>query len=239
MPLQKNDFIEIEFTARVKDTAEVFDTNIKEDLEKSNSKSSVQAKPFVFPLGYDFFLKGVEDFLLNKSDEKFPSEYNLDLSPENAFGKRDSSLIRRIPTKIFREQKINPVPGVIFNFDGKMAKVLAVSGGRVIVDFNHPIAGKDVSYKIKVIRKISELDEKIHALMDFFYRKEFDFEISDKEKNKKLIIKLKQEEKQYKQFLELFKDKFKEILDLDLEVEFAGEDSEKEEKDKKEDVAKR
>lgn len=217
MPLQKNDFVEIEFTAKTKDSGEIFDTNIKEDLGKSNSKSSVQAKPFMFPIGYGFFLKGVEDFLLNKFNEKFPSEYNVELSPENAFGKRDTKLIRRIPTKIFREQKINPVPGVIFNFDGRMAKVLAVSGGRVIVDFNHPIAGKEVSYKINVLRKVTDINKKIKSLMDFLYRKEFDFDLD--EKNKKLKIKLSQEEKQYKQFIELFKDKFKEILDLNLVVE--------------------
>ena len=45
--------------------------------------------------------------------------------------------------KIFIQQKINPIPGVMFNFDGRIAKVLTVSGGRVMIDFNNPIAGKN------------------------------------------------------------------------------------------------
>jgi len=59
MPLQKKDFIEIEYTARVKN-GEIFDTNIKEDLEKANF--NIEAKPFTFAIGEGMFLEGVDIF---------------------------------------------------------------------------------------------------------------------------------------------------------------------------------
>ena len=217
MVLQKKDFIEIEFTATVKG-GEIFDSNIKEDLEKVHEDHDhpIEAEPFIFCLGEGMFLQGIDDFLIGKEI----GEYHIELPPEKAFGKRDPQLIQRIPLKMFREQKLNPVPGFIFNFDGRIGRVLASSGGRVIVDFNNPIAGKDVVYKIKILRKLDDLNEKSKALIKFLFREDIKFEIKDK----KIIIEV---EKPLVEFVKLFKDKFKEILDLELDVK---EISKKEEK---------
>jgi len=205
MKLNKKDFIEIEFTGRIKD-GEIFDSNIKEDLKDANLKT--EPKPFVFCLGEGMFFKAIDDFLIGKDI----GEYKIELSPEKAFGKRDPKLIQMMPMKIFVQHKINPIPGVMFNFDGRIAKILTVSGGRVMVDFNNPIAGKDVVYKIKVLRKLEDINEKIKAFIDFLFKRNLNFEIKDK----KIIIEV---EKPIVKFVEMFKDKFKDIFDLGLEVE--------------------
>jgi FKBP-type peptidyl-prolyl cis-trans isomerase 2 len=210
MALQKKDFIEIEFTARVKD-GEIFDSNIKEDI--NNTELKAKAKPFIFCLGEGMFLQGIEDFLIGKK----PGNYEIELSAEKAFGKRDASLIQMMPMKVFIEQKVNPVPGIMFNFDGRIGKILTVTGGRVMVDFNNPIAGKDVVYKIKVLRKVEDTTEKIKAFIDFLFKQDLKFEIKDK----KLIIEV---EKPIKQVVEMFKDKFKEVFGLELEVKEKAEE---------------
>ncbi len=204
MALQKNDFIEIEFTAKTSN-GEIFDSNKKEDLREEELKT--EFKPFIFSLGHHMFLDSIDDFLIGKEI----GEYSIELPPEKAFGKRDANLIQMMPLKIFLEQKVNPIPGARFNFDGRIGKILTVTGGRIMVDFNHPIAGKNVEYKIKILRKIEDLNEKVKALIDFLFQKEMKFEI----KNKKLILET---EKEKVKFMEMFKDKFKEILNLDLEV---------------------
>lgn len=209
MELKRKDFIEIEFTGKVKD-GEIFDSNIKKDLEKINPDA--KPKPLIFCLGEAMFLKGIDDFLIGKD----VGEYRIELQPEKAFGNRDSKLVQMIPMKIFNEQKVNPVPGAMFNFDGRIAKILTVSGGRVMVDFNNPLAGKIVVYNIKVLKKVDDLNEKIKALIEFFTKKDFKFEIKDK----KLIVYA---DKQFSQFLSLFRDKFKEILGLNLEIKEAEE----------------
>lgn len=223
MVLQKNDFIEIEFSAKEKDTGELFDSNIKEVLEKNGAQQSPeQAKPFIFPLGQEMFVQGVDEFLIGKpepsekndSESKENNTYTIELTPEKAFGSRDPKRIQKMPSTIFKQQQVNPAPGQVFNFDGKIGKVLAVSGGRVIVDFNNPLAGKDVVYEVNVKRKLTDINEKTKNLIEFLFKKQFDFNIDSE--NKKLTIKADQN---YKKFIELFKDKFKEILDLDLEIE--------------------
>jgi FKBP-type peptidyl-prolyl cis-trans isomerase 2 len=204
MALQKGEFIEILFTGRVKG-GEVFDSNIKEELEEANLNNT--AKPFIFPLGEEMFVKGVDEFLIGKD----LGEYNVELKPEDAFGKRDPKLIQMITTKAFIQNKVNPIPGAMFNFDGRIAKILTVSGGRVMIDFNNPIAGKEVEYKVIVKRKVEDKKEQISALNDFFFRRDFEAEI----KEGKIILQIP---KGMKQFVELFKEKYKELLGLELET---------------------
>jgi FKBP-type peptidyl-prolyl cis-trans isomerase 2 len=203
MVLQKKDFIEIEFTGKTKE-GEIFDSNIKEDLKKENPK----VKPLIICLGEGMFLGSIEEFLIGKEI----GEYFLELSPEKAFGKRNSALVQVLPSKAFREHKLNPVPGAMFSFDGRLAKVISASGGRIMVDFNNPLAGKEVNYKIKVLRKIEDINEKIKSFNDFLFRKNFDFDIKDKE----LILKV---EKEFSKFVELFKEKYKELFELDIKIQ--------------------
>ena len=209
MILQKKDFIEIDFTGSIKD-GEVFDSTIKEDLEKLHygHDHPIEVKPFVFCLGEGMFLKSIDDFLVGKEIGK---SYEIELNPEKAFGKRNQELVQMIPLKIFREKNVNPVQGATLNFDGRIGKILSVSGGRVIVDFNHFLSGKTLTYKINVLRKIDDLNEKVNALNEFFFRKKFDFEVKDG----KLIMKV---ETSLVKVVELFKENFKEMLALELEV---------------------
>ena len=204
--LKEKDFIEVEFTGRTNDGV-IFDSNIKKDLDESGLKG--EAKPFIFSIGQGMFMKGIDDFLIGKDVGK---KYEIELQPENAFGMRDAKAIQMIPMKIFRQHKINPVAGVTFNFDGKMAKVLSVSGGRVMTDFNHPLAGKVVEYNVKITKQITDLNEKIKAFNEFLFKRSIEFEVKDK----KIILNV---DKPMVKFAEMFTDKFKEIFNLDLVVE--------------------
>ena len=203
--MKKNDFLKIEFVAKVKD-GEVFDSNIKEEIDKAGIKGV--ARPFVFALGSGMFLKGVDDFLIGKDIGK----YEISLLAKDAFGKRNPKLIQMVPLRNFLEHKLNPIPGAVFNMDGRVAKVLTVSSGRVMVDFNNPLAGKDVEYSVNILEKVDNLDEKINAMNDFFFRKTFEFEVKDKD----LILKVP---KEVVPFAVMFASKYKEVLDLNLKAE--------------------
>ena len=102
------------------------------------------------------------------------------------------------------------------NFDGRVGKVLSVSGGRVLIDFNHPLAGKDLVYEIDIKRKIDDLNEKINGFNNFLFKKDLSFKID----GKKIVYEISDnpENENMKKFIELFKDKFKDIFEMDLEV---------------------
>lgn len=212
MALKKGDFIEIQFTGRLKDGG-VFDSNVKKDLESAGIKGNDST--FVYALGEGMFLKGIDDKLIGKD----VGEYEFELSPDEAFGRRNPKMIHMVPLRNFSQQNMNPIPGAVFNFDGQVGKVLTVSSGRVMVDFNNPLAGKAVVYKIKILKEIKDLNQKIESMNDFFLKDKPEFEVKDK------TITLKTNPS-VKNLALLFKDKYKEILGLDLIIEEASEKKE-------------
>jgi len=209
MKIKKNDFIEIEFTGKANN--EIFDTTNKKEAEQMNSEIDLKnIKPIVVSVGNQMLLKGFDDELEGKEINK---KYSIHILPEKAFGKRDPSMIKTIPMRVFKEKNINPVPGMALQLDNYIAKVLSVSGGRVIVDFNNPLAGKEIDYDFKIIKKIDNTNDKINALQDFFFKQRFEFNID--EKNKKVIFN----DEKIKPLVKMFNQKFKDMIGFDFEVE--------------------
>jgi len=202
--IKKNDFVELDFSGRVKN-AEIFDTNIKEEAKKIGLE--IESRPLIICIGQNMILPAIDEFL----DGKEVGKFTLELSPEKAFGPRNKEYLKTMPVKIFHEKQVLPKPGMVFQFDNLLGRISAVSGGRVIVDFNNPLAGKDVVYELNAKKKIEDIKEKAEVLINFYFKQKLDFEIVDK----KLLITI---DKKFEQAIEYFKPKFKEILDLDLEV---------------------
>jgi len=215
---KKNDFVELEFVGKANGV--VFDTNIKQEAEKINEKAEV--KPLIVCIGQEMLVKGFDKAL---EDKNMGKKYKIILLPEEAFGIRNKELIKIIPLRVFKEKNISPYPGAVLNFDNMLAKVLSVSGGRVITDFNNPLSSKEIEYEFTIKRKVTDEKEKINALQDFFFRKTFEFQIEEK----KIVFK-----KEAEPFLNFFKGKFKEILGKEVEVEKIEKTAE----EKKEEKAK-
>lgn len=207
--VQKNDFIELEFTGIVKDTNEIFDTTNKDEAKTIGMKNPQGVKPAMLSIGHSMTVKGLDADLPGKEIGK---EYSVELKAEDAFGKRNPSMIKMIPLKLFLEQRIMPEKGMQLSLDGMVVKIVSVSGGRVLVDFNNPLSGKTIVYKYKISRKVEEQKEKINALQDFFFRKTFDFEVKDKD----LTMKV---DKNMQKFVEMMAKPFEEILGLKVKVE--------------------
>ncbi|MBI1935753.1 peptidylprolyl isomerase [Candidatus Woesearchaeota archaeon] len=147
--IKKHDFVEIEYTARVKEDNSIFDT--------TNDHS-----PVVICVGEHSILQPVEERMIGKETGK---DYTFEIDSMSAFGKRDAKLIQLIPAGKFRQQNIQPFPGLQLNIDGVFGVVKTVSGGRVLVDFNHPLAGKDVIYNVKIHRLVEDQNEKLASLV--------------------------------------------------------------------------
>ena len=211
--LEKNDFVEIEFTGF--SNGKIFDTTNKIDAEKIGINIK-NIKPLIISIGNGMIIQGIDEDLQGKEIEK---NYSILIPSEKAFGKRNSSMVKTYGLGNFKKQNINPYPGMTLQLDNIIVKVLSVNGGRVTIDFNNPLAGKEVNYNYKAIRIINDINEKINALQDFFFRQRFSFEI----KEKKVIFK----ESQIAPFLSILGPKFKEITDLEFTIE---ENIEKKEK---------
>lgn len=159
--MKKHDFVEIEYTGYLEDGA-VFDTT-DEDTAKKNDLFNENAKfgPAVICIGEKHVLPGIEKAITGKN----PGKFNIELEPEDAFGKKDAKLLKLMPMKLFRKENVNPVPGLEVNIDNMYGTVRSVSGGRVIVDFNHPLAGRKIKYDLKVNKVIEDTLTKAKAVL--------------------------------------------------------------------------
>ncbi len=164
--MQKGDFLKIEYVGRVKLTGEIFDLTDEALAKKEGIHNPRQSYgPVLVILGSGMAVPGVEKNLLQM---KVGEEREFDVGQEEGFGRRDPRMIKILSYHRFISQKINPVPGAFVNIDGRHAKIQAVSGGRVRVDFNSPLAGKDLHYRLKLVKKITSPQEKAQALIDHY-----------------------------------------------------------------------
>jgi len=164
--MQKGDFVEIDYVGRIAATNEIFDLTI-EEIAKAEGVYNEKHKygPALVIMGADMVVPGIEKRLeeMKPGDEK-----EFLLKPEEAFGRRDTDLIKIISMAQFIKQKINPVPGMFVTINGVRAKVQNVTGGRIRADFNHPLAGKELKYRLKLVKKIDGTLEKAREIIGFY-----------------------------------------------------------------------
>jgi len=179
LAVKEGEFVNLDYTGKV--NGKIFDLT-DEKLAKENGVYEDNKKygPVTIVVGAGHLIKGVDEALVGKeSDAKF----EIEVEPEKGFGKKDPKLLKIMPEKIFKDQQVRPVPGMNVNIDGILGRIVSCSGGRAVVDFNHPLAGKVLEYDIKINRKIDEADEQLKGLVDIYSgmnSKDYTVEILDK-----------------------------------------------------------
>ncbi|MBI2546553.1 peptidylprolyl isomerase [Candidatus Woesearchaeota archaeon] len=159
MSIKKGDFVEIEYTGKTQDGF-IFDTTSEETARQNNIfNERYTYGPVIICIGEAQVLKGIDKQLEGKSEGSFTA----DIQADDAFGRKSAKLLRMIPLSAFKKQNIMPHPGLQLNMDGVIGTVKTVQGGRTIVDFNHPLASKDLVYDLKVNRIVTDDVEKIKS----------------------------------------------------------------------------
>ena len=142
MKVKKGDKIKVEYTGTFDDET-VFDS----------SQHGDHSHPLEFEVGSKQVIKGFDDAVIGM---ELNEEKTIKLSPENAYGKRDEGKIMRIPrSKLPAEHE--PKVGMILGMqtqDGRTVhvKISKVDESEVTVDLNHPLAGKNLNFKVKIIQ---------------------------------------------------------------------------------------
>ncbi len=123
-------------------SGEVFDTSKHDDHEH----------PIEFEAGKGMIIPGLEKELvkMKKGDKK-----TINVKADDAYGQPQEGLVREVPK--------GPVPeGVELKKDTVLylktpeghplpAKVVEVKDETVVLDLNHPLAGKDLTFEVEVV----------------------------------------------------------------------------------------
>src|SRR3989338_1599131 len=136
--IKNGDKIKVEYTGTFSD-GKVFD-------------SSKGREPLCFEVGAKQVIPGFEQAVIGmKKDEN----KTFLIKSEEAYGAVRAELIMVVPRDKLPE-KPEPQPGMMLVMQGPTgqklpARITKVGEGKVTIDLNHPLAGKDLNFEIKVM----------------------------------------------------------------------------------------
>ena len=163
MTFSNGTLILIDYTAKVKNTDEVFDTTIEAAAKKySLHDPNIKYQPKLISVGEKWVIKGLDDALANTSvgDKK-----TIEITPDKGFGERDKGKVRMIPLRKLGEDAEKVSIGDMIEVDNKKGVVRFIGSGRVQIDYNHRFAGKTVLYDINVLKELKTDDEKTSGIL--------------------------------------------------------------------------
>ena len=138
MPIEEGDTVKIAYRGTF-DDGEVFDSTEEGD------------EPIEFVVGSGEVIDGIDRAVrgLEKGDET-----QVSLAPVDAFGERDPELVQEIPLEKFPIKEIEP--GNMFFIESPdghrvLTTVTEMTETGVVIDLNHPLAGQELTFLIRVI----------------------------------------------------------------------------------------
>lgn len=107
---------------------------------------------FAYLHGASNIIPGLEDALTGKSAGE---EMSVSVSPEQAYGVRDEAMLQQVPKNMFEDASQIAV-GTQFHAQGPNGQMLVVTvmeveEEHVLVDGNHPLAGVELNFDVKII----------------------------------------------------------------------------------------
>jgi len=169
------DFVLVKITAKTQ-KGKIFRVSSEEDAKKvgiydeKNAQQGYYTPEFVIVGKPGFLNEGLTEFI--ESSMNYFEKKSVRVPPIKAFGKRDPSKIERIGIAKFRKlnEGKNPELGQDFvrrtpQGQSQRGTVIRVSQGKVVVDYNHPLAGQSVDYNLEIIDKIEDFNDKIEYFM--------------------------------------------------------------------------
>jgi FKBP-type peptidyl-prolyl cis-trans isomerase SlyD len=173
MPLKDGEIITLDYEGRTDGV--LFDTTLekvakKEDAVVENRKYS----PITVVVGEGRLVPGFEE---NLKKAKIGKSTEITISPEDAYGVRDTKLIETMSVTKFRRvcPDAKGYPGEEINIEGRSGTLANVYGSRVRVDFNPPLAGKELVFKYTVKSILKKPVDVIKSLFTMEYPADDDF----------------------------------------------------------------
>jgi len=117
--------------------------------------SNVDKEPMSFKTGCDEMLPALETELIQL---EIGEKKRVFLSAEKAYGPIQKSNFRKFPLEYIPEPARQIGRKVMARAQGgneEMVDVIDIRGDTVVLNFNHPLAGKDLRFDVKIKTKVS------------------------------------------------------------------------------------
>ena len=136
--IKKGNTIKVHYTGTL-DDGTVFD-------------SSEGSEPLQFEVGSGQLIAGFDTAVVGM---KQGEEKTVKLLPEQAYGKHENDLMKKIPRSSLPQDR-EPQVGMVLGLstpDGQQipARIVEVTSVDITIDLNHPLAGKTLNFKIRIV----------------------------------------------------------------------------------------
>jgi len=131
------------------------------DSENNTLEDSGNKIPMAYLHGHGGMLKGLEDAMV---EHVVDDEFEVTLQPEEAYGTIKQNTEQKIPMKHLqgaKKWKKGMVAVVHTEQGNKRVTVIKPGKFMVLVDFNHPFAGKTLTFAVKIVDVREATDEEI------------------------------------------------------------------------------
>ena len=161
--MEKGDLVLVDYVGKA--NGDIFDLSSKEKAEEEGlDTSQMDFEPIPVLVGEEYVIPGFEDAVksMEVGDEK-----EFTVSPEEGYGDRKSENIETYPEKEFNRQDVNVAVGDTLMVGRRQGRVISKGSGRVRIDFNHPLAGKELEYWVEIVEKVEDDEEKARKIFDY------------------------------------------------------------------------
>ena len=135
-PIQKNSEVEIDYTLTINGKVE--------DTSKGR-------KPLKYTHGAGQIIIGLERALEGKNAG---DKISVDIAAKDAYGEKNAEAVRRVPKNAIQnvdQMKVGDVVGASAGGRSFRAIITEITDTEVVLDFNHPLAGKELHFDVEVI----------------------------------------------------------------------------------------
>jgi FKBP-type peptidyl-prolyl cis-trans isomerase SlyD len=145
--------------------------SVENDVEKLVEEATDE-RPFIFISGFGITLEDFENAVVNLKEGE---EFELNLSPDRAYGNYEEERVLNLDKEMFKVNghfdhdnifKDAVVP--LQNEDGNhfMGHVLEITDDSVHMDLNHPLAGKTLKFKGHIVENREATNEEIQHFVN-------------------------------------------------------------------------
>ena len=137
--VKKNKVVKFHYTLRDKETGEVLDS------------SQHHGEPLTVLIGANNIIPGLEKQM---EGMEVGEKKTIEVKAEEAYGTKDPNLIQRVPREYFQGIELEKgMPLQAQTPDGQIINLVVVdfNDKEVVVDMNHPLAGKDLVFDVEIV----------------------------------------------------------------------------------------
>ncbi|WP_396612513.1 peptidylprolyl isomerase [Haloferax sp. S1W] len=162
--IQDGDFVRLAYTVRTVEDGDVVDTTSKEIAEEAEiDVEGYEFEPRVIIVGAGHVFPAVDDALIGS---EVGDEGEVEIPAAEAFGEYDEDDVRTVSANKIDED--DRYPGAQITIDGDQGRLETIIGGRARVNFNHPLAGKDLEYEYEVLDVVDDREEQASGLLGMY-----------------------------------------------------------------------